>query len=68
MTNDLEDLFSKQPPYTDEDLDRIITKMRELRIQYEGGMRPKKVVGPKIEQVDLVKLGLKKAPTGVKLL
>lgn len=64
--NDLEILFNRQPPYTDEDLAKIITHFRELRAQHASGIKPKKDTGPKSATVNLEALGLKKpeAPKG----
>jgi hypothetical protein len=62
LENDLEELFSRQPPYSDDDLRQIIAKMRELRAQYESGTKPKKSTGPKEKSVDLEALGLRAPP------
>lgn len=58
--NDLEELFNRQPPYSESDRARVITHYREQRAQYAGGIRPKKDSGPKAAAVDMVALGLSK--------
>lgn len=58
--NDLEELFNRQPPYSDADLDRIITHMREARANYEAGVKPKKEKGEQQKAVNLSALGLAK--------
>ena len=69
--NDLEELFNRQPPYSDEDITKLITHYREARAQHLSGVKVKKPTGPKATTVDLEELGLKApaAPEGkVKLL
>lgn len=56
--NDLEDLFSKQPPFTDDELAKVISHMRELRAAHESGTKLKKHEGPKAKSIDLSALGL----------
>jgi len=56
--NDLEELFNRQPPYSDADLTKIIHHFREVRAQYLNGAKPKKSVGAKSEAVDLAAIGL----------
>jgi len=41
--------------------DKIIAYMREQRANFEKGIKPKKVEGPK-KKIDLASLGLKKTP------
>jgi hypothetical protein len=60
MPNDLEELFNRQPPYTDEELDKIIAYMRDQRTAYDRGEKPKKATGLKTKAVDLTLLGLAK--------
>lgn len=64
--NDLEELFNRQPPYSDDDLAKIITHFREARAQHLQGIKPKKPTGPKATSVNLEALGLKtpEAPKG----
>ena len=57
-TNDLEELFNRQPPYSEDDLSRIIAHFRETRAQYLVGGRPKKSTGAKDEKINLDDLGL----------
>lgn len=56
--NDLEELFNRQPPYSEEDLQRIIAHFRETRAQFASGAKPKKSNGPKADKIDLDSLGL----------
>lgn len=57
-TNDLEALFAKHPPYSEEDLKKVIAYYREQRAQYASGAKPTKSGAPKIESADLEALGL----------
>lgn len=69
--NDLEELFNRQPPYSDDDLSRIVEHFRRSRAQYLAGEKPKKSTGPKAATLDLAELGLAEAPkpeTKLKLL
>lgn len=64
--NDLELLFAKQPPYSEDDLRKVIAFYREQRAMYAAGGKPAKSGAPKIESADLEALGLapaKKPPT-----
>lgn len=56
--NDLEELFNRQPPYSPDELSRIVTHFREVRAQFLAGGKPKKSTGPKADKIDLDKLGL----------
>jgi hypothetical protein len=65
MMNDLEELFNKQPPLSEEDLTRLISAYREQRANVEKGYKAAKAVTEKVAAVDLSKLGLSKPkPTG----
>lgn len=67
--NDLEELFNRQPPLSEEDLVKIITHMREQRATFDAGGKPQKVSGPKAGAVNLESLGLSKPKPafGIKL-
>jgi hypothetical protein len=68
--NDLEELFNRQPPLSEEDLSRIIAHYREQRAIFDAGGKPAKAVGPKAGAVDLAGLGLAKPKatfSGIKL-
>jgi hypothetical protein len=67
--NDLEDLFNRQPPLSEDDLAKIIAHMREQRTIFDAGGKPQKVTGPKAGAVDLTALGLAKPKPafGIKL-
>jgi hypothetical protein len=56
--NDLEDLFNRQPPYSEADLARIVAHFRETRAQYASGVKPKKSTGAKSDKLDLDDIGL----------
>ena len=56
---DLELLFSRQPPYSDDDLRKIITHFREQRARYlAGGAKPRKGTTEKAASIDLAEIGL----------
>jgi hypothetical protein len=61
MSNDLEELFNRQPPLSEDDLKKIITHMREWRARADAGEKASKAVGEKKAAVDLSALGLGKA-------
>ena len=63
--NDLEELFNRQPPYSEADLVRVIKHFRETRAMYQAGGKPKKETGPKAQAIDLAALGLAEAPKAV---
>jgi len=56
--NDLEELFNRQPPYSDDDLTKIIAHFREVRAQFASGVKPKKSTGAKVDKLDLGSIGL----------
>lgn len=56
--NDLEELFNRQPPYSPDDLSRIVAHFRTARAQYASGVKPSKSTGPKSATLDLAELGL----------
>lgn len=61
---DLDELFNRQPPYSEDEIVKIIAHFREARASYLSGVKPEKVTGPK-KKVDLAALGLSKAkPVG----
>ena len=60
MTRELDDLMNLDPlELSEQDIDDIITYQRKARGDYDDGKPSKKADGPKI---DLVQLGLMKAP------
>lgn len=69
MANELDLLMqrlSEDPSLaTPEDIDTIITQQRKARANYESGVKPKKE-GTSGVKLDLVALGLKKAPEPIK--
>lgn len=58
MSNDLEDLFNRQPPLSEEDLSKIISHMRQQRANFEAGVKATKSSAPKGKSVDLAGMGL----------
>lgn len=65
---DLEVLFNRAPPYSDDELDKIISVCRDQRALVATGKRPTKDKGPQKEMegsklLDQLGLGAKK-PTG----
>lgn len=58
MPSDLEELFNRQPPYSEEGLKRVVVHYRETRAQYASGVKPKKAGVEKSDKVDLDALGL----------
>ncbi len=65
--NDLEELFAKQPPLSEEGLTRLIAAYREQRANVEKGYKAAKDI-VKATSLDLGKLGLAKPKTSVKII
>jgi hypothetical protein len=64
MTRELDDLMNEDPlKLSDQDIDDIIAYQRKARGDYDDGKPAAKKNGPK---VDLVALGLVKAPEPIK--
>ena len=64
MTKELDDLMNMDPlELSEQDIDDIIAYQRRARGDYDDGKPAKKADGPK---VDLVALGLVKAPEPMK--
>ncbi len=57
-TNDLETLFNRQPPYSEDEMRQVIAHFRETRAQYASGAKPKKSTGAKQDKIDLDDIGL----------
>lgn len=59
--SDLNELFNRQPPYSEDDITQIITHYREARASYLSGVKPEKATpgGPK-KKASLAALGLAK--------
>jgi hypothetical protein len=55
--NDLEELFSRQPPYSPDELRRVIAHFREVRTQFIAGVKPKKEK-PQGKVLSMEELGL----------
>lgn len=69
MANDLDELFNRQPPYTEEEVNKIIAHMRERRAAYLAGDKQlKEAVAKGGGKLSLEALGLGKkkseAPKG----
>lgn len=64
--NDLEDLFAKQPPLSEEDLTKLIAAYREQRANVEKGYKAAKEI-VKATSLDLGKLGLAKPKNVTKI-
>lgn len=56
--NDLEELFNREPPYSEADLAKIIAHFRETRQAFLTGGKPKRAEVAKNEKIDLASLGL----------
>lgn len=56
--NDLEELFDRQPPYSQSDLAKVVAHYREVRAQFASGVKPKKSTGAKSDKLDLDDIGL----------
>lgn len=65
--NDLEELFAKQPPLSEEDLTKLIAAYREQRANVEKGYKAAKDI-VKATSLDLNKLGLVKPKSTVKII
>lgn len=66
MSNEIDILMDLDPlEMTVTDIDAIIAYHRKNRANAEAGIKPKKETGPK-QKLDLVALGLIKAPTLIK--
>lgn len=66
MANDLEALFAKHPPYSEEDLKKVIAYFRDERARFASGAKPTKSGAPKIEDaasaMEALGLAAPKAP------
>lgn len=60
MSDDLTELFERDPvKLTDQDIVRIVARMRESQAQFELGLKPAKAEKPKKAKADILKdLGL----------
>lgn len=61
MNDDLAELFNRQPPYTEEEVNKIILHMRERRSAYlQGDKQLKEAVAKTGGKLSLEALGLQK--------
>lgn len=56
--NDLEELFNREPPFSEDDLKKVIAHYRETRQTFLTGGKPKRTETAKETKLDLSSIGL----------
>ena len=65
MANDLDELFRRQPPYSEDEVNKIIAHMREARARYLAGEKNSKEKPTMVNKPGLQALGLAKPKASV---